>query len=161
LHKPLTQPKAVWLITNDEMPSLWDILWEKSWAFILSLLMLLGAWLLLNTNRFGPMIPKQQENRRSLNEHISSSGNFYWKHNKKQKLIESSRKALLHRLARTHPGWEQRTKEEQVTLLADQVKMKPETLQKILFSDSNNPNFAHPENFTQLIQDLEKIRNNL
>jgi len=161
LHKPINQPKAVWLIHNDEMTSLWDILWQKSWAFILSLLLLFGAWLLLSTNRFGPMIPKQQENRRSLNEHISSSGNFYWKHNKKQKLIESSRQALLHRLARIHPGWEQRTKEEQVKLLADQVKMKPESLQKILFSDSNNPVFEQADSFTQLIQDLEKIRKNL
>jgi len=161
LHKPITQPQAVWLITNDEMPSLWDILWSKSWTFILSLLLLFGAWLLRSTHRFGPMIPKQAEDRRSLNEHISSSGNFYWKHGKKSKLIESSRKALLHRLTRIHPGWEQRTKEEQIMLLAEQTRMKPESLQKLLFSDTNNPSFEQAETFTQLIKDIEAIRNNL
>jgi hypothetical protein len=161
LHKPITQPKAVWLIHNDEMPSLWDILWDKAWAFMLSLLLLFGAWLLLSTHRFGPMIPKQQENRRSLNEHISSSGNFYWKHDKKVKLIESSRKALLNRLSRVHPGWEQRTKEEKIALLAEQIEMKPESLHQLIFSDVDNPSFAQAETFTQLIKDLEKIRNNL
>ena len=161
LHKPITQPQAVWLIHNDEMPSLWDILWSKAWAFILSLLFLFGAWLLRSTHRFGPMIPKQTENRRSLNEHISSSGNFYWKHDKKAKLIESSRKALLHRLTRIHPGWEQRTKEEQIILLAEQTGMKPHSIQQLLYSDVNNPNFEQAETFTQLIKDLEKFRNNL
>jgi hypothetical protein len=161
LHKPINQPKAVWLVHNDEMPSLWDILWDKAWAFILSLLLIFIAWLLLSIHRFGPIIPKQAEDRRSLNEHISSSGNFYWKHDNKSKLIESSRKALLHRLARIHPGWEQRTKEEQIMLLAEQTEMKPESLQQLLYSDANNPSFAQAETFTQLIKDLEKIRNNL
>lgn len=170
LHKPISQPKAVWLIHNDKMPSLWDLLWEKAWALILSLLLLLTAWLLLSTHRFGPLIPKQQENRRSLNEHISSSGNFYWKYNKKQKLIESSRKALLQRLARIHPGWEQRTNEEQIALLSEQTNIKSEKLQQILFSDIDhadgnpdrnlvqNKNFEQADSFTQLIQELEMIR---
>ena len=107
------------------------------------------------------MIPKQQEDRRSLNEHISSSGNFYWKYNKKQKLIESSRKALLQRLARIHPGWEQRTEEEKINLLAEQTEMKAEAIQQLLYSDANNPSFEQAETFTQLIKDLENIRNNL
>ena len=161
LHKPIYQPKEVWLINNDEMPSLWDILWNNYWTFILSLLLIFGAWLLLNTHRFGPMIPKQEENRRSLNEHISSSGNFYWKHNNKEKLIESSRKALLYRLSRIHPGWEQRTKEEQIMVLAEQTKMEPELLHQLLYSDANNPSFAQAESFTRLIKDLENIRNKL
>ncbi len=158
LHKPLSKPKEVWLIHNDEMPSLWDLLWEKAWTLILSLLLLFGAWLLLSTHRFGPMIPKQQENRRSLNEHISSSGNFYWKYNKKQKLIKSARKALLQRITRIHPGWDQRTTDEQITLLAEQLEIKPEMVQKILFSDVDNPDFEQADTFTQLIRNIEMIR---
>jgi len=161
LHKPISQPKTVWLINNDEMPSLWDILWDKAWAFILSLFLLLSAWLLRSNHRFGPMIPKQSEDRRSLNEHISSSGNFYWKHGKTEKLINSSRKALLNRLSRIHPGWEQRTKEEQIVMLVEQTEMKPEAIQQLLYSDANNPIFKQAENFTQLIKDLENLRNKL
>lgn len=44
LHKPLSQPARIWLIHNDEMPPLWDILWRYFWAFILSLTLLLLFW---------------------------------------------------------------------------------------------------------------------
>jgi len=161
LHKPISQPEAIWLINNDEMPSLWNILWNKAWVFILSLLLLFTAWLLHSIHRFGPMIPKQSEDRRSLKEHISSSGNFYWKQEKRAKLIESSRKALLNHLSRIHPGWEQRSKEEQIALLAEQAEMTPEAIQKLLYSDANNPSFKQAETFIQLIKDLESLRNKL
>lgn len=154
LHKPISQPKNIWLIHNDEMPSLWALLKKHAWTFLLSLLILFIAWLMMSTRRFGPMIPKQEENRRSLMEHITSSGNFYWKYNEKEKLVESSRKALTDRLMRVHPGWAQRSKEEQIKLLAEQVSMTPEAIQKLLYS----PNIEHADEFTQLIRQLEKIR---
>lgn len=154
LHKPLSQPAQIWLIHNDKMPPLWDIIWRKFWALILSLLLLLFFWLTKQSQRFGPMIPKQEENRRSLNEHINSSGYFYWKNDKKQKLIDSSRKALTQRLSRVHPGWEQRTEEEQIKLLSEQLSMKPEAVQRLLHA----PNIEQADEFTQLIKQLEEIR---
>lgn len=104
--------------------------------------------------RFGPIIPKQEENRRSLNEHITSSGNFYWKNGQKQTLVKSARLALTQRLSRIHPGWLQRTNEEQVTLLADQLSMKAETVHRLLYAQ----NIEQADDFTQLIKQLEEIR---
>ena len=63
LQKSLNRPVAVWLIHNDKMPPLWDILWRNAWMFILSLLFLFIAWLLNSTRRFGPLIPKQEGDR--------------------------------------------------------------------------------------------------
>ncbi len=154
LHKPIDQPTRVWLIHNDEMPSLWALIWQYSWAFILSLGLLFIAWMMKSTRRFGPMIPKQEEDRRSLMEHISSSGNFYWKHNKKQKLVESSRGALMHRLSQIHPGWAQRTEEERVKILAEQVSMEPKAVHRLL----HEPDIEQADEFTQLIRQLDKIR---
>ena len=154
LHKPLNQPEQVWLIHNDKMPALWDIIWRNFWTFIISLSILLFFWLFKSAQRFGPMIPKQEENRRSLNEHISSSGYFYWKTNKKQKLINSSRKAVTQRLSRVYPGWEQRTEEEKIKFLSEKLAMKPEAIQKLLFAT----NIENADDFTHLIKQLEKIR---
>jgi len=154
LHKPINQPKQVWLIHNDKMPPLWEIIWRNFWALILSLSLLLLFWLVKQSQRFGPMIPKQEENRRSLNEHINSSGYFYWKNDKKQKLVDSSRKALTLRLSRVHPGWEQRTQDEQIKLLAEQLSIKPEVVQRLLYT----PNIEQADEFTQLIKQLEEIR---
>jgi len=157
LHKPLNQPSNIWLIHNDKMPPLWDILWRNFWALILSLALLLLFWLYKSSQRFGPMIPKEEENRRSLNEHITSSANFYWKNNKKQILINSSRKALTQRLSRVHPSWTQHTEEEQIKLLAEQLSMKAESLHKLLYAQ----NIEQADEFTQLIKQLDKIRKNI
>ena len=157
LHKSLKQPSNIWLIHNDKMPPLWDILWRNFWALIISLSLLLFFWLYKSSQRFGPLIPKQEENRRSLNEHITSSGNFYWKNKQKQLLIDSSRKALMQRLSRIHPGWTQQTKEQQIKLLADQLSMQEELINKLLYAK----NIEQADEFTQLIQQLEKIRKNI
>ncbi len=154
LHNSLNQPAEIWLINHDEMPSLWTLMWRYGWAFLASMILLFLAWLLSSSRRFGPMIPKQTENRRSLNEHISSSGNFYWKHDKKQLLVDSSRQALMQRLAQIHPGWAQLQQDEQLQILVEQTGMKPETLQKLLFDKT----VEQSEEFTYLIRQLENIR---
>ncbi len=154
LDDNISQPGEVWLINNDEMPSLWTLMWRYGWAFLASIILLFLAWLLQSSRRFGPVIPKLAEDRRSLNEHISSSGNFYWKHNKKQLLVESSRQALMQRLAHTHPGWTQMQDDEQVRVLAEQTSMRPELIHKLLHDNS----IEQSEEFTYLIRQLEKIR---
>jgi len=154
LHQSLNQPKKIWLIHNDEMPPLWDILWRNFWALLISLTLLLGFWLFKISQRFGPVIPKEDENRRSLNEHITSSGYFYWKNNKKQTLIESSRKALTQRLTRVFPGWTHYNEEEQVKMLAEHLSIKPDTVHKLLYAKE----IEQADDFTQLIKQLEEIR---
>ncbi len=154
LHTSLDQPAEIWLINHDEMPSLWTLMWRYGWAFLASLIVLFLAWLLKHSQRFGPLIPKQADDRRSLNEHISSSGNFYWKHNKKKQLIDSARQAVMQRLAHIHPGWAQLKQDEQIQILVEQTDMKPDLIEKLLFTGS----FEQNEEFTYLIRKLENIR---
>ncbi len=154
------QPAAIWLIHNDKMPNLFSLLWKYAWAFIISLTLLLLAWILTSTRRFGPLIPKEQENRRSLKEHIISSGNYYWKNNDRKKLLESSRHALLQRLSRTHPGWSQRDQQEQASLIAEQTDNKPEAIYKLLFSEDINL-IKNAEQFTDSIRQIEQIRKSI
>lgn len=157
LHTQLDQPKEIWLIHRDKMATLWSLLWKNASALIISLGLLLFFWLLKETRRFGPLIPKQQEDRRSLNEHITSSGDFYWKNNKKLLLLDSSRQALMQRLARVHPGWAQRSEDEQVHQLAEQLKLPSKTIHKLLYDNEIELN----NDFTWLIQQLEKIRKSI
>jgi hypothetical protein len=160
-----TLPSAVWLIHNDEMPALWEILWKYAWAFILSLLFLLIAWLFKYTRRFGPLIPKYAENRRSLEEHITSSGSFYWKNNNRKMLLEASRNALVNKLARTHSGWSQRNEQEKVQILTEQLEMDKkedkDQLYKLLFAENSQSLYTNAEAFTQAIRQIEQIRNRI
>lgn len=160
INQPIDQPSKVWLIHSDKMPPLWDLIWRNARMFIISLLVLFIAWLLLATRRFGPAIPKHAEDRRSLTEHISSSGSFYWKHNHKQELLESTRDAINQKLVLSHPNWNHLNEEQQVTLvvkdleLSKAIKVDPKDIYRALFSTS----IEKPDEFTQTIRTLEIIR---
>ena len=166
INKPIDQPAKVWLIHSDKMPPLWDLIWRNAWMFILSLLFLFIAWLLLATRRFGPVIPKLTEDRRSLTEHISSSGSFYWKHNYKQQLLESTRSAVHQRLILLHPNWNHLSEEQQVELVvkdielaqdlerSNNLKLNHKDIHRALYA----PSIEQADDFTNTIRILESIR---
>ena len=160
IDKPIDDPSKVWLIHSDKMPPLWDLIWHNAWMFILSILFLFIAWLLLATRRFGPAIPKLSEDRRSLTEHISSSGSFYWKHNHKQQLLESTRSAVNQKLILLHPSWNHLNEEQQVTLLIKvleqdkNLKINPKYIHRALYA----PSIEQADEFTNTIRILESIR---
>ncbi|MBJ6610435.1 MAG: DUF4350 domain-containing protein [Candidatus Thiothrix moscowensis] len=79
LHSLHTEPANIWLIHTDDMPPLWQLIWEHAWALVLSLAMLIPLTILAHSPRFGPLIPKPQPERRRILEHIHASGLFMWK----------------------------------------------------------------------------------
>ena len=157
----LSSPQAVWLIHNDEMPALWRLLWNTAWAFILSLTLLFILWLYQSAHRFGPLIPKAAEDRRSLVEHIAASGNFYWKNKQKYKLIESSRNALNRRIALTQPGWQQLSSAEKIEQLAMRLELPQNLVHRLLFDQKIASHKTSADEFTELVKQLEDIRNSI
>lgn len=157
LHKPLNQPASIWLITNDKISPLWEILWRNAWALILSLGIIFILWLLKISRRFGPLIPKLENNRRSLTEHISSSGQFYWKHDKQRKLLNATRKATLDRISKIHPNFNSLSDQEKVDLLHSQHQLGHSLLNSALFDPFNK----QTDKFTQIISNLEHVRKTL
>ncbi|RTZ67678.1 MAG: hypothetical protein DSZ29_00370 [Aquificaceae bacterium] len=157
----LNTPEAVWLIHNDEMPALWRLMWATAWTFIVSLALLFILWLYRSSHRFGPLIPKAAEDRRSLIEHIAASGNFYWKHKQKHKLIESSREALNKRIALTHLGWQQLSSAEKIEQLATRLDLSQSVVHKLLFDQKVASHKTSADEFTELVKQLEEIRNSI
>ena len=157
----LDTPDEVWLIHNDEMPALWRILWRTAWAFIISLTLLFVLWIYRSAHRFGPLIPKEPENRRSLIEHIAASGNFYWKNKQKKKLIESTRDALNKRIALTHPGWQQLSSTEKIAQLSARLELPESTVHRLLFDQKIALAKTSADEFTELVKQLEEIRNSI
>jgi len=157
----LAPPNEVWLIHNDDMPALWQLMWKQGWALIITLTLMFLLWLYRAAHRFGPTIPKASEDRRSLLEHITASGHFYWQHQQKAKLIASSREALQQRLAVVHPSWQQLSDAEKTAQLATRLERSQQDIQRLLF----DPNYAvkkyQSDEFIQLIKQLEQIRTSL
>ncbi len=150
----LDTPENVWLIHNDEVPALWRLMWKHAWALIITLTLMFVLWLYRAAHRFGPMIPKAAEDRRSLLEHINASGHFYWKHQQKAKLIASTREALNQRLAITHPGWKQLSDAEKSAQLAVRLERPQEEIQQLLFDPNYGLNKRKSDDFIQLIKQL-------
>ena len=154
----LTTPNEVWLIHNDEMPALWQLMWKQGWALIITLTLMFVLWLYAAAHRFGPIIPKTSEDRRSLLEHITASGHFYWQHRQKAKLIASSREALQQRLAVVHPSWQQLSDAEKIEQLAIRLQRSQQDIQQLLFDPNHAIKKYQSDEFTQLIKQLEQIR---
>ncbi len=83
VHSLRDEPAAVWLIHQDGMPPLWQLIWERAWALVLTLALLIPLTILALSPRFGPMIPKPPPGRRRILEHIYASGLFMWQRNRK------------------------------------------------------------------------------
>jgi hypothetical protein len=154
-------PAEVWLIHNDKMPALWRLMWAQGWALILTLMVILILWLYRAAHRFGPLMPKASEDRRSVLEHINASGHFYWQHQQKAKLIASTREALNQRLAVTQSAWTQCSDAEKVTQLAQRLDRPENDIQRLLFDVNYGLKKKQTDEFTQLIQQLEQIRRTL
>ncbi|HEC04790.1 MAG TPA: hypothetical protein ENI84_01150 [Thiothrix sp.] len=157
VHSNHQKPNSVWLFHNDEMPSLFSLMWRHGWAVILSLIALLLFWLYQSIHRFGPLIPKQEMARRRLMEHIEASGQYFWKKKNKQTLIDSTRLALNQRIARLHPAWDNADEQGKVDHLAEMLELPHKHIKHLLFDNRINTD----EDFTKLIIELEKIRKHL
>lgn len=150
-----TQPAAVWLIHSDDMPNLFEIIWKKFWPLSIMLGLLFLTWVLRASRRFGPMIPKDDEDRRNLMEHIDASGNYYWAQKQQTTLVDSARASTQQRLVQRIPGWQAMNNDQQAKLLAERLPIKEQQVLRLLHGDISHN--AHE--FTEIIKQLEHIRN--
>ncbi len=153
----LLLPQAVWQIHSDETASLFEIIWKYWWALVITLGMLFLAWVLRVSRRFGPLIPKETEDRRNLLEHIDASGAYYWKQQNQVVLLEGTRSAAQQQLAKRIPGWHALPQQDQILLLQKRLDMKDQTLFKALYGNISNS----PHEFTETIKQLEHIRTSI
>ena len=148
------QPAAVWLIHSDDMPNLFQIIWKHFWALCIMLVLLFLAWLLRVSRRFGPLIPKDDEDRRNLMEHIDASGNYYWQQKQQAILVDSTRAAVQQRLVQRIPGWQAMNNDQQAMQLAERLSIKEQQVLKLLHGDISH----NPHEFAEIIKQLEQIR---
>lgn len=91
------------LIYSAEMPSLWALLWDKGWRAIVAATLALLLWLWMRAERLGPLRPAPAPDRRSLLEHVQSSGDHLWRYGRRNLLYAAVHDAFLARLRRRDP----------------------------------------------------------
>ncbi|RVU83997.1 DUF4350 domain-containing protein [Leucothrix sargassi] len=153
----LNTPEQVWLVRSGDSPNLFTLIWQRFWPLVLMLTVLFIAWAMRASRRFGPLIEKQNEDRRQLMDHIEASGGYYWKQKQSDTLIHSTRAALNQRASQRIPGWQQMSKEAQASTVAEQLSLDPKHVFHALHSNINHS----PHDFTEIIKQLEYIRTNV
>lgn len=153
IHRHHASPRNVWLLNSDDMPPLWQWLWQYGSAFIITLLLLSLLWFYGIAQRFGPLIPQPALDRRRILEHIQASGYFLWRHDQQQ-LIHSSRESVQQKFATLFPAWHQLNQQEQLEFASEYSKLSTDELQHLLYEEKP----LSADAFTRLIQQLEKLR---
>lgn len=153
----LLLPQAVWLIHSDKIANLFEIIWKYFWALVITLGLLFLIWVLRASRRFGPLIPKQTEDRRNLLEHIDASGNYYWQQQEQSVLLDSTRVAAQQQLAKRIPGWHALSQQDQIQLLTKRLNLTEPQILKALHGNIS----SSPYEFTETIKQLEHIRTRL
>ena len=154
LHWNQTDPGTVWLIHTEKVTPLWQLIWQNAKPLLLIALLAFIAWVYRMSQRFGPQEPIAPPARRRLMEHIEASGRHYWRNHSADRLLQSTRQALLQRLNQTHPGWSLWEPAAQEKYLAETMGITADQMNSLLHDALPHSKDA----FTQLIQQLEKIR---
>ncbi len=156
-QKDLLLPEAVWLIHSDETANLFELIWKYFWALVITLIIFFAFWMMRVSRRFGPVITKEEDDRRNLMEHIDASGVYYWKQHDHSGLLESTRNAAQQMLAKRIPGWHAMEQPDQVKLLSKRLSISEPQLSKTLYGSIGKG----PHEFTETIKQLEHIRTSL
>ncbi len=147
----------VWLITNNDMPSLWEWLWQHAPEIMAAGLLWLGLWLWARSRRFGPRLPELPPIRRRILEHVEANGRFLWHQKQSHHLVSAVRKQFMASAANHYPGWEHMSDDERAELLANDSDQDIRTTRRLL----QVPEIRHQHEFTRTIRQYEHLRKQL
>jgi hypothetical protein len=147
----------VWLMHDEEMPPLWQVLWTQARPLVIGLALLIVFALWAAAPRFGPLQGAPAPLRRRLLEHIEASGEFLWRHGQRERLLTATRRALERRLLARHPDWERLDAGAREARLVHLAQLEPEAARRLL----HDPASANGREFTETVRHIESLRKQL
>lgn len=144
----------VWIVYQEQPPSLLAWLKANAWMVLVAFGALLAVSLWRGLRRLGPPLPDPALDRRSLLEHLAAAGRFQWSVRDGEALLAAAQAALRNRLWRAHPALAALPPDEQVAALAERSGL-PELR---VFKAMRYGRHGDPRDFTEAIQTLELLR---
>jgi len=145
---------GVWLIRVDDMPPLWQWLWDNAFYAMFSLSALLFIWLWRKPFRFGPILNDAQPERRSLVEHIRASGYYRWHNDQPAYLLQQVQNRVWLHIKKTHPAIPVDDKVQACEMLAEITGIQNSLIKEALLTEGK----LDENEFTEKIKLLELIR---
>lgn len=149
--------KNVFIFSAKELPHWFTILFDFSPYFVWFgiVLIILAMW--RAAVRFGPVLKKEQHSYSPFSEHIKAAGEFYWRTDQKEQLLQDLRNSIVLAFYKKRPQVRGVEQAKLIHSLSEFSGWKESDLQELLFSDST-PNEAQ---FTRWISALQSLRNTL
>ena len=148
---------GVWLIRADDMPALWEWLWDNAGYTMLCLSILFLLWLWCAPLRFGPQLNDRQTERRSLLEHIQASGYYRWHENQSGFLLARVQEALWDKIQISHPVIRREHLRQAYAMLEEITGIKEALIKQALTPVKS----IKEREFTKILRMLEIIRKHL
>ena len=145
---------AIWLVYQEQPPSLWAWLKDHAWMVLTALCVLVLAFLWRAFRRLGPRLPEGSLDRRNLLEHLAAAGRFQWAVREGEPLLLASQAAFRSRLHTLHPAVASLEPDEQAQALAEMSGL-PESK---VFKALRYHRHVDANDFTEAIQTLDLLR---
>jgi len=145
---------GVWLIRVDDMPPLWQWLWNNARYMVLSLSILFLLWLWRMPFRFGPVLNDIQPQRRSLVEHIRAAGYYRWHNEQSEYLLQQVQNRLWLHIKKTHPAIPYDNKPKACKILAEITGIQYSLIKEALLTEGKLDEYG----LTETIKLLELIK---
>lgn len=149
--------RQLWIIRNDDMPSLLSLVKDKAPATLILFGIFIVFWLWYVSRRFGPLIASPKPVRRSLREHITSSGFYQWRNHHRTELFLSAKTALQEQIAQSRPLWAKLDEMKLAGKLGKIASIPSDQVLSVLQAEKADKETE----FTQFIEILSVIRKKL
>ncbi len=147
----------IWFVGSERIGSPWLVVLSNTWRILVTLAVLIVAWLLWISQRFGARLPDPSVARRSLMEHVEAAGRFFWRQGLRDQLLEAERQAVLERVRQRHPGWLELAPAELYQQLARGAGLTQDSVAAWMREEES----PTAESFIEKVQGLHKIANSL
>ncbi len=141
------------LIYEVEAPTWWQVVFARGWALLAGAVLALLAWLLMRSQRFGPLLPVEAQARRALLEHVQAAGEHAWRRGAARELHAALRDAFLARLRRRDPMAIALHGDQRIDYLAKKLAVDPARVRTALVP----PPVLHAESFREAIASLIQL----
>ena len=146
-------PGKVWVLFGVSMPTLFELMWKHGSEAVIALALLLLLWLWAMYNRFGPRVEFNEQQRRSLLEHLDAVGQFEWRYHRANTILGTVRQELHQLIETRYPRWQKKSQIEQCEWLAKRTSLPEQDINLALTANSD-----HQTSFTRYIKILQTIR---
>ena len=147
----------VWMLLAERWPSPLELLRQHAWAFMAGCAVLLTAWLLRASRRFGPEIAEAPPVRRSLLEHVETAGHLLARR-RRDLLLDATRDAVRDEIRHRRQGWMRLPPDELTERLAHATGLSPDSIHLALESPDAGTSLS---SFTRAVATLQGIRSRL